>query len=51
MMGVTDWILLDAGVKMLFKNQRYEGELSYLPSPDTENHPRDQTFCKAGYVV
>ena len=39
-----DW----AGLKMLMKNQAYEGEISYLPSTDMENHPRDQTFCKAG---
>jgi ceramide kinase len=40
--------LFVAGFKKVVANKSYEGELSYLPSPDKENHTRDGTFCKAG---
>ncbi|ELT94980.1 hypothetical protein CAPTEDRAFT_146129 [Capitella teleta] len=42
-----DW----EGFKKLLANKSYEGELTYLPCPDKENHPRDGTHCKAGCSV
>ncbi len=36
------------GFKKLLGNRVYEGEVSFLPSTDKENHPRDSTRCRAG---
>lgn len=36
------------GFKKVMGNRVYDGEISFLPNPDKENHPQDKTYCKAG---
>jgi len=40
-----------AGLKKVLSNKSYEGELSFLPSPNKESHTRDGTVCKVGSVL
>ena len=34
----------------MFEHKVYEGEVTFLPSTDKDNNPRDGTRCRAGYV-
>jgi len=44
-------IFVHLGFKTVLANRSYNGEISFLPSKETENHPRDGTICKARFVM
>ena len=39
-----------SGFKKVLGNTAYEGEFSFIPCTDKDNHPRDNLRCRAGYV-
>ena len=42
------WWCFVAGFKKLMEHKVYEGEITFLPSTDKDNNPRDGTRCRSG---